>query len=213
MSQNTASGLRIFGRSSSHFTRCVRIFAHELGVPYRLQPIFNLLSHERADYGANPALKLPTLETEAGSWFGTLSICRELSRRAQREAHIVWPEEIRDSVAANAQELVLQGMSTEVTLVMGTLGATSGSTPYEAKSRVSLENSLHWLDTRLPHALQQLRTERALSFFEVTLFCFVTHLVFRNVLDTTRFTRLRAFCTKLEARESARATEYEFDVA
>jgi glutathione S-transferase len=213
MAQDTPLGVGIFGRSSSHFTRCVRIFAHELGVPYQLRPIFNLLSEERADYGGNPALKLPTLETESGSWFGALSICRELSRRAVREAQIVWPEEIRDSVAANAQELVLQGMSTEVTLVMSKLGSAASATPYEAKNRASLENSLTWLNDALPHTLGQLRTGRALSFFEVTLFCFVTHLAFRSVLDATRFTRLTAFCAEFARRESARSTEYEFDVA
>ena len=41
MSQDGPSGVRIFGRSSSHFTRCARVFAHELGVRYQLQPIFN----------------------------------------------------------------------------------------------------------------------------------------------------------------------------
>jgi glutathione S-transferase len=204
--------VRIFGRSSSHFTRCVRIFAHELGVPYQLQPIFDLLSQERADYGGNPALKLPALETESGSWYGASNICRELSRRAQREVEIVWPEDIRDSTAANAQELVLQGMSTEVTLVMSALGNAANTTPYEAKNRAGLENILIWLDEQLPHALGQLRTERALSFFEVTLFCFVTHLIFRSVLDTARFARLRAFCAQFEERESARSTAYKFDV-
>jgi len=45
----------------------------------------------RADYGGNPALKLPALETDDGTWLGALNVCREASRRAGREAEIVWP--------------------------------------------------------------------------------------------------------------------------
>ena len=43
----------IIGRSSSHFTRVTRIFAAELGVPYTLQVVPDLLSCDAADYGGN----------------------------------------------------------------------------------------------------------------------------------------------------------------
>ena len=74
--------LEIIGRQSSHFTRMVRIFAAELGLPYSFTPIYDLLSREPGDYAGNPALKLPILRVGTEAVFGSLNICRVLSRRA-----------------------------------------------------------------------------------------------------------------------------------
>jgi glutathione S-transferase len=193
------------------FTRCALLVAHELGVPYQLIVVADLLSQARADYGDNPALKMPTLETESGAWFGALNICRELARRRAREATITWPEELRDAVAANAQELVLQGMATEVTLIMGSLKDDGQASPYQAKNRVALQNTLAWLDEQLPHVLACLPAARVVSFFEVTLFCFITHLEFRKVFDASGFARLASFCAGFAERPAARASAYKFD--
>ena len=203
--------VRIFGRSSSVFTRCALIFARELGIPYQLCVVSDLLSQERADYGGNPALKMPTLQSETGIWFGALNISRELARSVNRAADVEWPEELTDSIAANAQELVLQGMATEVSLIMGSLRNSAEPRAAEDKNRVSLENTLGWLHEHLPQVLGQLRPHRTLSFFEVTLFCFITHLEFRKVFDTAQFPRLIAFCGAFSARDAAVTTEYRFD--
>jgi glutathione S-transferase len=207
--------LRLFGRSSSHFTRCARIFASELGIVHDFQPVHNLLSHARADYADNPALKLPILVSDDTTWYGTANICRELARHAQREVQVEWPESLCNALAANAQELVLQGMATEVTLVMSTIGVdgAKASVAYLDKMRISLVNSVRWLDQQLPLVQCQLRPECTLSFFEVTLFCFITHLQFRAVLDAAEFTRLQAFCQHFAQRASARSSEYRFDPA
>ena len=205
--------LRIIGRSSSHFTRCVRIFAHELDVAYTLVPIHDMLSCNSTDYAGNPALKMPILDSDQGAWFGALNICRELARRAGRESAIIWPEALSDRLAANAQELTLQGMATQVALVMNTVGSspTTPGRPYDIKTRASLNNSLTWLDENLAAVLSQLREDRWLSYFEVTLFCFIKHLEFRSVLDTTALPRLQTFSQAFAQRASARATEYRFD--
>jgi glutathione S-transferase len=203
--------LRIFGRSSSVFTRCASLFAQELGVPYQLRVVTDLLSQARADYGDNPALKMPTLETESDTWFGALNICRELARRAGRTVSVVWPEDLRDATAANAQELVLQGMVTEVTLIMGSLPNEANTSAFQSKNRIALQNILQWLDERLPQVLAQLPEARSISFFEVTLFCFITHLEFRRVFDASGFARLAGFCAEFGQRVAARATPYRFD--
>src|SRR5262245_10605375 len=130
--------VRITGRSSAHFTRTARVFAHELGVAYEFIPLLNLLSPDGRDYAGNPALRVPVLETEQGAWFGTLNICRELARRSHEQVSIVWPEQLTDRLTSNAQELVLHGMSTEVGLIMQKLSNPGGSGSYEAKSRTSL---------------------------------------------------------------------------
>ena len=202
---------RIAGRSSSHNTRITRVFAHELGVAYRFTPIFDMLSQSSADYLGNPALRLPILETDDGTWFGALNICRELARHSKLERAIVWPEGLTDRIAANAQELVLQGMATEVSLIMTKLGNAEAQNRYADKNRQSLLGSLDWLEAYLPAALSRLPSERALSYLEVSAFCFVTHLEFRQILDTASYRTLNAFCGAFAQRESARATGYAFD--
>lgn len=203
--------VRVGGRSSSHNTRIVRVFAHELGVAYDFQPIGEMLSQSSADYLGNPALKLPILETADGTWFGALNICRELARNALRPRSLVWPEALTDRIAANAQELVMQGMATEVSIIMGKLGNPEAANRYEDKNRESLRGSLVWLEEHLPPVLQSLRQSSALSYLEVSAFCFVTHLAFRQILDTAPYQGLNAFCRSFAERESARITEYKFD--
>ena len=205
--------LRVLGRSSSHYTRCVRIFAHEFEQAYTFEPMLDLLSCSSADYAGNPAMRLPILIEDQDEWFGTLNICRQLVRRAHRESEVVWPEALSDRLATNALELTLQGMATEVTLIMGTLTASATPSPYDVKNRASLNNIVNWLDENLESVLAQLRSDRRVSFLEVALFCFVTHLGFRDVLDTTAWPRLRTFCQAFAERRSARATEYRFDRA
>ncbi len=203
--------VRIIGRSSSHFTRTVRVFAHECAVSYAWQPLLNLMSDSPADYGGNPALKLPILETPDGAWFGALSICRELVRRAAAPVRAVWPEDLTDRSAANAQELVLQGMATEVALIMRGLPAPEAASPVDAKARASLANTLRWLDQQLPAAVQTLPADRTISFLEVTSYCFIRHLDFRGVTDTSDYPGLRAFCQAYGERASMRDTDYRFD--
>jgi glutathione S-transferase len=213
--------LRIAGRSSAHFTRVARIFAHELGVEYELVPVRDLLSQTVSDYLGNPALRVPVLQTESGVWFGALNACRELARLAPRRLAIVWPEHSTDPDGANAQELVLQGMSTEVGMIMRAVaaphveaGGDAAPLPdlYADKNRRSLGNSLAWLETKLPGVLQRLPADRALSFLEVSAFCFLEHLEFREVFDTSEYLELRTFCRAFGERASARATAYRFDV-
>src|SRR5580704_15357675 len=165
----------IVGRTSSHFTRTARIFANELDVAYRFRGVTDLLSREAGDYGDNPALRMPVLEAPDGTWFGTANICRRIARQAPTKRRIVWPEDFETPLLANAQELTLQAMATEVTLIlMRSTGVPEG--PFVAKLQTSLLNTLSWLDARLPEVLAALPTERDLSYLEVTLFCLVTHL-------------------------------------
>jgi hypothetical protein len=72
--------VEIIGRSSSHFTRVVRIFAHELGVAAKLTPIHDLTALDAGSYAGNPALKLPSLRRNGSLLFGTQNICRAPSR-------------------------------------------------------------------------------------------------------------------------------------
>lgn len=198
----------LVGRSSSHFTRVARIFAAELGVRYELRVVGDLLATSADGFGDNPALRLPVLKTSAGHWFGSLAICRELARLAPRPLRLIWPEQLVTPLLSNAQELVLQAMSSEIELIMS--GKAAAPTPHLTKRRASLEGSVRWLDEHVDEAVAAL-PERDLSFLEVTLFCLTEHLGFREVLATEPFQRLREFAHRFATRPSAQATRFVFD--
>lgn len=206
----------LFGRSSSHFTRVARIVAAELEVAYAFRVVPSLLSADPSDYGGNPALRLPVLHTAEGEWFGALNICRALEHEsiavgAGPRARIVWPEELTVSRTANAQELTLQAMSTEVALIMARLAKADESAANLAKQRNSLERMLAWLEAHADEALAALPAQRSVSFLEVTLFCLVEHLDFREILPTAPYRALGDFCRRFGARTSAQATPFRFD--
>jgi glutathione S-transferase len=197
----------IIGRSSSHFTRIARIFAIELGVDCHLRIVPDLGSLDVADYGGNPALKIPSLIIEGDTWFGAANVCRELARRSSRG--VVWPEAHVEPLLANAHELTLHAMSTEVGLIMAARGGVAGA--HVDKMRASLENVMVWLDERVESIVSALPAGRDLSFLEVALFCLVEHLEWRKVLSTEPFARLRAFEATFGERASAKATPFFFD--
>lgn len=201
----------IVGRSSSHFTRVTRIFAGEMGIDYSFEVVRDLMSLESNDYGGNPALKLPTLRTTRGSWFGALNICRELARRSHLQRHIVWPEDLEEPLLANVQELVLHAMATEVSLIMSKVSGGDDGGVHQVKMKRSLDNVMSWLESNVSAALIRLPRDRYLSYLEVTLFCLVTHLEFREVLPPAHRPELEAFCARFSDRPSARETPYRFD--
>ncbi len=201
----------IIGRSSSHFTRITRIFAAELHIDCSFQVVRDLMSTEPGDYGGNPALRIPSLRTPQGTWFGALNVCRELWRRSNPRPRVVWPEDLTEPLLANAQELVLQAMATEVTLIMGKVAGTSDSNAHHAKMRKALVNMLSWLEENVNSVLAALPPNRDLSYLEVTLLCLVTHLEFREVLPTASYAALNKFCQHFAARASISETPYRFD--
>jgi glutathione S-transferase len=201
--------LVLVGRSSSHFTRTARIFALELGVPHAFRPVLDMTSPDPATYADNPALKVPVLVDAEGALFGTENICRALARRSGARSRVVLPGDVEDRAVANAEEMTLHVMSNEVTLVMARMaGDDRFASP---KVRGSLENALRYLDENVGRALDALPADRSLSFLEATLFCVVTHLPWRQVMDVAGYGRLTAFCARFGERESARRTEYRFD--
>jgi glutathione S-transferase len=204
--------VQIIGRSSSNFTRVALVFAHELGVPFELVPVYDLTIVDPAAYGGNPALKIPTLRAGASLVFGAENICRTLADLAGANARIVWPEQLRDAVSRNAQELVWHGMTAQVQLSFGTLIAKlPADNVYFAKGRDGFEGALCWLDNHLASVLAVLPAARDVSLFEVSLFCLVEHIVFRGTLSLEPYPSLVRFAADFAARPSAQRTQYRFD--
>ena len=205
--------MQIHGRRSSHFTRVTLMFAEELAVAYELVPIYDMKDLARARYSDNPALKLPILQRGDDRLFGTINICRGLAEAAHAYDAIVWPEDVRDTLSRNANELVWHCMSAQVQLVFGTvIGKLPADNVFFAKGRAGLEGALQWLDGNLDDALQALPASRRLSLFEVALFCLLEHLVWRETLTLDALPKLNDFVRSYGQRPSAQRTPYAFDV-
>jgi glutathione S-transferase len=202
--------LRLVGRSSSHFTRLVRIVAHELGLELELAPVLDLWSRDARTFGDNPTLRVPSLHTTEGTWFGSLNVCRELARRAPRPYRMIFPEALTEPLAANAFELTTDAMGASVTVVMARLAGIANDNVFLQKSLARIEGTVTWLDERLADVLRSL-PPRDLSLLEVALFCFGEHLEFREILSLEKRPRLSAFCRDFARRPSALATPYAFD--
>ena len=204
--------VQIVGRRSSMFTRMPLIFAEELGLPYELTPIHDMTELGPEVYAGNPALKLPILRAQGSVLFGAHNICRAIAERADKPARIVWPEDLRDDLSRNAQELVGHCMTTQVQLIMGiAVGKLPADNVYFAKARAGLENSLRWLDSNIGRALSALPLPRDLSSFEVALFCLVDHLVFRATVPVEPYPSLVSFAEEFSKKSSAQRTVYRFD--
>lgn len=204
--------LQITGRSSSHFTRLVRVFAQELGVTCEFVPVYDLASLDPRDYAGNPALKLPVLTQGDAVVFGAENICRVLAESAPERRRIVWPEDVHDMQARNAQELVWHAMQAQVQLGFGTqIAKLPADSVYFVKAAAGLRNALAWLDERLPSVIDAL-PPRDLSVLEVSLFCLVEHLAFRETIPLAPYGRLTAFAREFGKRASAGNTAYRFDV-
>lgn len=201
--------LVLVGRSSSHFTRTARIFALELGVAHRFQPVLDMTTLDVAAYAGNPALKIPILVDRHGPLYGTENICRELTRRSDLRDRVVLRGDVSNRLVANAEELVLHAMNTGVNLIMSGMADKERSLP--PKVRPSLENALAFLDANVDGILAILPADRVLSFLEVALFCCVTHLPFRDLLDLSAYSALSRFATVFANRASAQETVYRFD--
>jgi glutathione S-transferase len=205
--------MQIVGRNSSHFTRLPRIFARTLGVPLELVPIYDMRALGPEVYAGNPALKLPILRTENGVIFGALNVCRVIAERATRPARIVWPEDMRDDLSRNAQEMVWHAMTAQVEIIMGTgIAKLPADNVYFVKMRAGLEGALSWLDANLGAALGALPSPRDLSVFEVSLFCLIEHLSFRITVPVEPYPALAGFTADFAATNAAaRETPYQFD--
>lgn len=204
--------LQLIGRSSSHFTRVARIFAHELGVAYELVVVYDMTAQDAAQFGQNPALKIPSLRVGTSELFGTENICRRLSELAPSPRHVVWPESMTSDVARNAHEMLWHAMAAQVQLVVGvTLGKLPAEHPYFAKIRVGFEGALTWLDAHLDVVRASLPAARDLSLFEIALFCLLEHLDFRPTIPRDRYVTLGEFARAFSTRPSARDTGYRID--
>ena len=118
MDRVPAPALVIVGRQASHYTRQVRMLAHELGIAYTLAPILDLMSEDPATYAGNPALKLPALRHGDTVIWGSANLCRWLARQAPGgEARVFLPEDAEDPLGMNAHEVLTHAMAVHVEVV------------------------------------------------------------------------------------------------
>ena len=200
---------RIIGRSSSHFTRVLRIYAECCGIDYDFQVVPSLSSTDPDDYGGHPGLRLPSLQTAAGITFGSLPGCRRLAEISPQAPATLWPEQLPSPALVNAMELTTEAMAIEVGLIMRTVVGQADS-PYAGKLRTGLEGMLAWLETAVDEILPLQPTGR-LSYLDLSLFALIDHLDFREVLPLQPYPRLCAFRDRYAQQPAALKTCYVYD--
>jgi glutathione S-transferase len=204
------AALTLVGRHSSHYTRIVSIYAAELGVECAFEPVFDVRSTEASVFSDNPLLRVPSLRTPEGTWFGSLNACRELARRSSSDLPLVWPEDHAEPLGANAQEITTDAMGTGVVIIMARITGHADQSSLLEKPFARLRGALAWLEANLDASLALL-PERRLSFLEVSAYALLTHLEFRQLMRFDDRPRLVAFCERFGARPSARASAYYMD--
>ncbi len=155
------SHLDLVGRSRSHVPRTARIFALELGVEHGFRPVFDILALDSAAYcRQSRAQDADTAPSRRAAVRHVENICRELARRAHHQA-LPSSSVATSPIAsiANAEELTLQAMLTEVSIIQAKLTETSAA----PKLVPSLENSMRWLDDNLERLVAALPAERRLQ--------------------------------------------------
>lgn len=203
--------VEIVGRQSSHYTRQLRLLAHELGVGYALRPIHDLMSEDPAIFAGNPALKLPALRQGDTVVWGSLNACRWLARRADDGvARVFWPEQAATALAMNAHEVLAHAMAAQVEVVFHEIVSKRPPDAASRKRRTSLVQCLAWLDRHWDDIRAELPPSK-IAIFDLGLFCLLEHLPFRNPIDLSSMPRLTAFADAFAARPSAQATPYRFD--
>ena len=205
------AAIEIVGRQSSHYTRLVRLLAHELGVEYTLQPIHDLMSGDAAAFAGNPALKLPALRQGDVVIWGSHNACRWLARQAPGGLdRMFWPEEAAEPLSMNAHELLAHAMAAQVEVVFHEIVSKRPPDATSRKRRASLVGSLGWLDAHW-EALRAELPQARIALFDLGLFALLEHLPFRNPIDLSAMPRLVAFADDFRLRPSAQATPYRFD--
>lgn len=203
--------LEILGRSSSHYTRQVRLLAHELGVDYTLRPIHDLMSLDPATYAGNPALKLPAARRGDAVVWGSLNACRLVAQAAEvGPARVFWPEDAAQPLLMNAHEALAHAMAAQVEVVFHEIVSRRPEDPTSRKRRASLIGCLAWLDAEWEAIRAALPADR-IALFDLGLFALLEHLPFRNPIDLAGMPRLIGFVDAFRERPSAQATPYRFD--
>lgn len=203
--------LEIVGRRSSHYTRLVRLLAHELDVPYALRPIHDLLSEDPAVYAGNPALKLPAARLGETTVWGSLNACRLVAAAANDgETRVFWPEQTRSALLMNAHEVLAHVMAAQVEVVFHEIVSRRPQDATSRKRRASLMLCLAWLDGHLYEIHGALPADR-IALFDLGLYALLEHLPFRNPIDLSPMPNLVDFVAAFGERASAQATPYVFD--
>ncbi len=211
--QIESAPVQIIGRQSSHYTRQLRLLAHELEVEYALQPIHDLMSEDPAVFAGNPALKLPALRQGDTVVWGSLNACRWLARQADDGvARVFWPEQAATALAMNAHEVLAHAMAAQVEVVFHEIVSERPPDAASRKRRTSLVQCLAWLDRHWDDIRTELPPAR-IAIFDLGLFCLLEHLPFRNPIDLSSMPRLTAFAAVFAERPSAQGTPYRFDAA
>lgn len=186
----------LFGTPRSHFTRVVRMVAHELGLSVPLVDVGDV--GQLVPFAGNPLMTVPVLEHEGARIWDTHHVCRYLVEQAGRDPLGV---ESLDVEGRNTLAVIFGVMGAEVRLILAArAGVPAEGRPFD-KVRATVKAGLGFLDARVDE------DRRDLDYLAVATVAMWEHLLlFRNAVeaDAPRIDRwVRALSAHAAVRETA----------
>jgi glutathione S-transferase len=192
--------LRLIATRTSHFARKVRIVLRELELDFELRLVSSLLHTDRAEFGGNPLMQVPTL-VDGETWIiESDNIARYLvETRAPHD-----PLNILDLSTMELRQLaVLNGiMAHEAQIVLaGVSGASGLQSAHLHKLNAAIACGLSWLDgvVDAPRA--------GFGYIDVAMVCMWDHHLHFGIAPSAEcFPHLAERVARFAQRESVAAT-------
>lgn len=184
----------LHGTPRSHFTRVVRITAHELGLELEWVDVGNVATAEA--FADNPLMQVPVLVDGDRTVWDSHDICRYLVER--EDADPLGMESL-DWSRRNLVSVIRGVMSAEVRLILAERSGMSTTGPMFDKARETIRRGLRWIDARI-------EGEVGLSYPAVCAVAMWDHLLLYDNAERGEAPRIDAVAMRLGAHDSVART-------
>ncbi|NQU49748.1 MAG: glutathione S-transferase family protein [Planctomycetes bacterium] len=198
--------LQLYATPLSHFARKIRILLGELGVPFELVFVKDLLSSHPADFGGNPILRIPTL-VDGEHWIvESDQIARHVVEKFDAEDHLHCLDMTVDQ--RNALSMINATMGAEVEIL---LSARSGiadiqSYSYFQRHYEVIQHCLIWLEKNG----KRIWPKNEFSYLDIALICMWDHINYYQTIDNLGdFSLLKQRADMFSSRPSVQSGRQE----
>lgn len=185
---------KLYGTPRSHFTRIVRVVAHELSLPLAWVDVGNVGAAEA--FGGNPLMQVPALDDDGHTIWGSDNVCRYLVERERKDPVGVTALDWR---GRNLLSVIHGVMAAEVRLVLAERAGLSTDGEFFAKSRQTIRDGVAFVDTNL-------RDDGPLSYLQICAISMWDHLLLYDNAAPGQAPRIEALGQRLLDRASISQT-------
>lgn len=177
--------MKLYYTPLSHFSRKVRLFLEYYQLDCEYVDIGSVTQTELQKFAANPLLAVPVLEDEDVWVIDSQNIIYYILEKFRLPDDLKFSsKKIHD---LNFRAIVDGIMSNEVKIIQGTRsGIQIYDFNYFKKAKISIEESLKWLEQRM----YQFNTEQ-LTFDLIVLVCALEHIEYFQTISLEKFPKLK----------------------